>query len=207
MAWITTEFPRRIAMGMLCQPGWNVSVVSLNNGDEQRNLNWTQTRHNYDATLAVRTLTDYADVLKHFHMARGRFHTFPLYDPVDHTVQQAQGKVILDQDESPSTPQLHKRYGTGTYAYDRRITRPKQGTITMLSSGTPLTEGADYTIDYNTGAVTTAYSISTLAWSGEFYVPCRYDIDRLPTRVVDRNGSAGELLIDAQSILLVEARE
>lgn len=207
MAWITTEFPRRIAMGMLCEPSWSVSVASLNNGDEQRNLNWTQTRHTYDASLAVRNETDYADVLKHFHMARGRFHTFPLKDPVDYRVQQSQGVIRLDQDDSPSTPQLYKQYGTGTYAYYRRITRPKQGTLTLVSGGSPLTEGVDYTIDYDTGAVTTGVAIAGITWTGEFYVPCRYDMDKLPSRVVDRNGSHGELLIEASSIILVEVRE
>jgi uncharacterized protein (TIGR02217 family) len=278
MAWLPIEFPKRISMGAISTPIWEVSI-SVNQGQyEQRNLIASSARHEYDVSQAVRNKTDYAEVVNHFHMARGRLHSFPFKDPVDNRVEQSQGVLELRN----GTFQAYKRYGTGQHAYSRKITRIKEGTAAVYSSGTPVTADVDsdtgevyiapaavvavlehtpglqheveasglspvplvgglvrlqgvtgtaatvlnavhevvavdgdvLTLDINTqgleaggGTVGAQPSAASLSWSGEFYVPCRYNVPSLPAQVVDRQGARGELLIAAQSIMLIEVRE
>jgi uncharacterized protein (TIGR02217 family) len=210
MSWIGVEFPPRIAMGTTCEPGWLVRVVTTRQGNEQRNLEWSNAKHRYDAGLAVRTAADYQVVLAHFHTARGRTHSWPLRDPLDHRCEQSAGVVQQSAGGSPQGLQLFKRYGSGAYAYDRKITRPKQGTVAVVLGGVPKTEGVDWTLDYDTGELTFngAAPPASLAWSGQFYVPCRYDIDRLPARFIDRRpGESGDLLVQVDGITIVEVQE
>lgn len=206
MSWISTEFPKRIALGISCRPGWLTSVVQTQNGSESRNQNWLKTRHSYDASLAVRTVTDYREVQNHFHMARGRLHSWPLKDPLDHRVEASQGVVASTTENSPLGNQLYKRYGSGSFAYDRKITRPISGTIQVYENGTLRTEGVDYTLDYSTGEIFTGISISTLRWAGQFYTPCRYDTDELPASLVQKTPQ-GEYLVQVDGIPIVEVRE
>lgn len=193
----------------MCEPWWSVTVIALASGTENRNLNWTQARHKYDASLAVRTSDDYVEVLNHFHQARGRTHTWPLRDPIDHRCEQASGVIRQTGDDSPQGITLYKQYGTGEFAYYRKITRPKDGTIAVYINGTPAVEDSDFELDYETGEIsfTTNHDLDDLAWSGQFYVPCRYDIDKLPAQIVNREGSAGELLVSVDGLQIVEVAE
>lgn len=206
--WVNVPFPPRIAMGIGCKPGWEVTVITTLSGRESRNLEWADARHEYDGTLAVRTETDYADVISHFHMMRGMTHSFPLKDPLDHRVDGVRGVVLEDADGSPPFLQLHKVYGSGDTVYYRRITRPMQGKVVMTTGGTPMTEGVDYTIDYDTGIVTLASADpTTVNWTGQFWVPVRYDMKTLPARVTNRRPGGGDLIISTDSIPLIEVRD
>lgn len=209
MSWlgVSNPFPPRIAFGVQCRPGWSTAVAVSAGGHESRNQNWQRVRHTYDASLAIRTATDYALAKAHFMMARGRLHTWPLKDPLDHRCEQASGIVATAEDESPSPKQLFKRYGSGDYLYDRKITRPRQGTIQVYGSGVLLTEGAQYTLDYDTGEIVTGVAVGTLAWSGQFWTPCRYDIDEFPAAIVNRHPGGGELLVSVAGIPIVEDRD
>lgn len=209
MSWLPVRFPPRIAMGVACQPGWQVQVTGVLSGNEKRNLDWQDARHSYDAGLAVRTESDYAEVIDHFHMARGRFHHFGLRDPVDYQCTQARG-VVMQWGTTGGLPVLHKRYGNDNqFAYFRRISRPIIEKFTLFQAGNdaPLQMDVDYTLNPDTGEIDSSLDPNTLQWSGQFLVPVRYDLDSLPTRVVNRNGRFGQLLLQASSIPLVEVRD
>ncbi len=187
------------------------ALTALLSGFEATNQNWSQTRHAYDAGLAVRVASDYLAVKAHFHAMRGRARSFPFLDPIDHAVAQAAGVVVAEQG-SPNDMQMFYRYGSGSTAYDRKITRPKSGTVAIFRTRSAVTTNitGSSTIDYTTGivAVTGHVAGDTYAWSGEFYVPCRYDIDRLPGVIINKEpGPAGELYVDCDSIPIVEVRE
>lgn len=49
--------------------------------------------------------------------------------------------------------------------------------------------------------------VDALSWSGEFYVPCRYDIAKLPGVIINRQGGNAELLVQSDAIMLLEVRE
>lgn len=216
MVYVDIPFPQRISLGAQRFPGWKTTLVQSINGREVTDQLWSKARHRYDLSLAVRTATDYAAVLDHFMSVRGKAKSFPFHDALDYRVEASRG-VLLDDLGSPTTAyQLAKRYGTGADAYDRPITRPRNGYVNVyrLRGGATTDITGSCTISYTTGAVQIAGgayfpgSGDTLSWAGRFWVPCRYDVDELPSRVIDRRpGADGELLVACESIPICEVRE
>jgi uncharacterized protein (TIGR02217 family) len=210
LQFVDIPFPDCIAFGAQSDPMWLTTVSASIGGEEWANQNWSDARHAYDVSFAVRTQSDYQQVRAHFHQVRGRARSFPFKDFLDFEVLQAEGLIADDAIEPTGDFQMYRRYGTGAEAYDRRITRPVSGTLIIYrtrSASTTVVTG-DATIDYTTGLVTFASHLSgdTYAWSGEFRVPCRYDTDRLPAVAVNRRAD-DELLVECPSISLVEVRE
>lgn len=200
MSWIDAEFPPCLAFGIECNPEWSTTVIATIGGRESRLQAWADARHIYDASFAVRTLDDHALIRAHFHQARGRTHSWPLLDPTDSETTVLSG--FAENTDTANQYQLVKRYGAGAYAYDRKITRPFS--VALYKSGVLQTSG--YTLDEETGLVTIgSTTAAALTWAGRFYVPCRYDTNRLPTRVVNRSGQ--DLLIESGGIPIVEVKE
>jgi uncharacterized protein (TIGR02217 family) len=213
MNYVDIPFPPRISLGAQRRPGWSTTVVATIAGFESTNQNWSRARHAYEVSLAVRTEDDYDTVVQHFHQVRGRAKAFPFKDALDYRVEASRG-VLLDDGDSPTTGyHLAKRYGSGADAYDRRITRPKSGTVAIyrLRGGVTTDITGSATISYTTGWVTftggTVHAGDVLSWAGQFWVPCRYDVDQLPGLIVDRRGSGGPLLVQCESIPILEVRE
>lgn len=210
MEFVDIEFPRRIAFHATAQAQWLTQLTAMSSGFEQTNQNWSQTRHAYDVGLAIRTATDYLQVKTHFHAMRGRAKSFPFLDPIDHKVSQAAGVLTA----AGADWQMFYRYGSGDGVYDRKITRPRTATIAVFRTRAGVTSDVtgSTSIDYTTGIVTIDGNADgdTYAWSGEFFVPCRYDVDSLPGAIIDKQppGRAqAELLVDVDSIPMIEVRE
>lgn len=210
MEFVDMEFPRRIAFHALAEAQWNTQLTAQISGFEVTNQNWSQTRHAYDVGFAIRSASDYLLVKTHFHAMRGRAKSFPFLDPIDFKVSQTAGVLIA----SGSDWQMVYRYGSGAGVYDRKITRPRTGTVAVFRtrSGVMSNVTGSATITYTTGkvAITGHVGGDTYAWSGEFFVPCRYDVDRLPGAIVDKQppGRATvELLVECDSVPMLEVRE
>lgn len=213
MVYVDIPFPKRIAMGAQRRAGWKTTVVQTASGHEATDQQWSRAKHRFDVGLAVRAVSDFELVQDHFHSVRGRAKAFPFWDAVDNRVDAVRG-VIVETDDSPTTLQLAKRYGTGDDLYARRITRPKSGTVAIYRERTGVTTNVtgSATIDYSGGGVVLAPGVyqadDVLSWSGQFYVPCRYDTDDLPSLTVNRQpGTDGELLVTCDSIAICEVRE
>lgn len=206
--------PDRITFGAQADPTWSTVIVETVSGRETSIQNWSDARHRYDIALAISTAADYQAVRAHFHTVRGRANGWLLRDPLDHTVTSAAGKLLGAGGAAVAADgsyQLYLRYGSGADAYDRKITRPDDPVqIIRTRSGTPTDiEGTDATVNYSTGAVaiTGHASGDTYAWAGRFRVPVRYDTDRLPSVIIDRQRGGGQLLVRVDSIPVVEVRE
>lgn len=213
MDWVDIAFPPRIALGAQRRPSWNTTLAQAGNGRETTNQNWSRVRHTFELSLAIRTATDYDDVVQHFHTMRGRARKFPFRDILDYKVTAARG-TLLEGEDSPSTAYyLAKRYGTSPYHYDRRITRPAAGTVRIYRtrSGVITDITSSCAIDTSTGGVDVTAGVvvsgDTLSWAGQFWVPCRYDVDELPGVITNRRPGGGELLVSCDSIPVVEVRE
>ena len=206
MEYVNSQLPQCVSFGAQADAMWSTNIVALTSGVEASNQNWQDCRHMYDISYGVRTPTDYNTIRSHFHTMRGRSKSFPFRDPIDNTAVQADG-FILEGSDSPSVWQMYKRYGTGADAYDRKITRPV-ATPTVYRTRSAVVSTITPTIDYTTGVVTLSGHVAgdTYNWAGSFLVPCRYDTDRMPALVVDRE-SAGDLLVRTDSIMIVEVRE
>lgn len=206
MTYIAIAFPDKIALGAQRDTDWATTVHRTFAGWTQRNQNRSRALHSWDISFAVRVVSDYDAIVEHFHQVRGRANLFPFKDYLDFTAAQAEGLLTL---VSGSIYQMHKRYGAAN-PFDRKITRPRSGTVTVYRTRSAVTTTITPTIDYTTGRVTVAGHVAgdTYAWAGEFMVPCRYDADRLPGAIINRQpGAAGEHFVQCESILVVEEFE
>lgn len=203
MTYQAITFPPKIAVGALRDTDWSTTVNRTFGGWSQRNSNRSRAVHSWDLSFAVRVVSDYRAIESHFHQSRGQLHTFPFKDYLDFEVAQADGVLTL---VSGSIYQMYRRYG-GTNAFDRKITRPKTGTVTVYRTRTGSTTTISPTIDYATGLVTVSSHVDgdTYAWAGQFDVPCRYSSDKLPGAIVNRQpGQQGEHFVQCESILIEE---
>jgi uncharacterized protein (TIGR02217 family) len=214
MSDIDIPFPDCIAFGAQSDVMWLTNIVQSIGGYESANQNWEDAKHVYDVSFAVRTAGDYQDIREHFNQVRGRANTFPFKDYLDFEV--TAGVLLSAAGSIPAasgTFYLHKRYGSGGSLWDRKITRPDStltGVYRTRSAVVTNILGTDAVVTYTTGAVALAnhFGGDTYTWAGTFKVPCRYDTDRLPAAIINKQpGQAGELLVDVQSIAIVEVRE
>lgn len=75
--------------------------------------------------------------------------------------------------------------------------------------------GDAYTLNVNTTGLTITpagfgqtypQGSDVLAWTGQFDVPARFDVDEMKKQVMDRNGQYGDLIVDWGSIPVIEVR-
>jgi uncharacterized protein (TIGR02217 family) len=83
-------------------------------------------------------------------------------------------------------------------------------TIGSVTSSTFTLVGEDAT-DYGTFSSTATASrypqpADTWTWTGEFDVPCRFDLDDMQIHILDRQGSGGLLIEAWEPVMLVEIR-
>lgn len=213
MIFVDIPFPPRLAMGLGRKVGWRTTVAMTQGGKEHAVQNWSKARRSFDAAFAVRDRRDFEEIEAHFHSVRARTYSFPLKDYVDYRVEAAAGILIPDIGSPSNGYQLARVYGSGPEPYERHITRPKVDTVAIyrLRSGSTTAITGSAAIDASTGRVEfapmTVLPGDVLSWSGQFWVPCRYDIDELPAVVVNRRPGGGDLLIQTTGISIVEVRE
>jgi len=201
MGYLSQRFPIDIAPGPVGGPTWSTDVTGLRSGDEQRNENWSRSRHEYEASHGIKTSDDFAVVGAHFRMARGRAHMFRFKDHADYAAVRGEGVLTLI---TSTTFQLYKKYGAVSgFEEFRKITRPVSGSLSVWKD-TVLT---GVTLAAETGIVTfgSAPGAAVLECAFQFDVPVRYDTDKLQSTLVHFT-EAGSLHGWA-SVPLVEVRE
>ena len=218
MDYVNIPFPERIAFGAQSDPMWSTNVVASFGGRVMVNENWEDAQHNFDVSLAIRVVSDYMDARAHFHQVRGRAKAFPFKDFLDFTVDAADG-ITAEALTSSEGWQLYKQYGSGTFAYLRKITRPKLNTLAIYRTRAMVTTDvtANATIDYGgnttdepggTFTVTGHVDGDAYTWAGEFWVPCQFGTDRLPAAATNKQpGELGELFVTCAAIPIVEVFE
>jgi uncharacterized protein (TIGR02217 family) len=202
MGYLSERFPIDIAPGPIGGPTWSTDVTGLRSGEEQRNENWSRSRHEYEASQGIKTDTDFAAVGSHFRMARGRAHMFRFKDWADFAALRGEGVLTLI---TSTTFQLFKKYGAVSgFEEFRKVTRPVAGTLSVWKDDV-LTS---VTLAPETGIVTFAVApgAAVLECAFEFDVPVRYDTDKLQSTLVFYSETVGSLHGWA-SVPLVEVRE
>ena len=205
MSYLSTRFPIYVAPGPMGGPGWSTDIATLRSGDEQRNENWSRSRHEYEASTGIKTNLHFNQVGAHFRMARGRLHHFRFKDWADFAAARGEGAMAM---LTSTTWQLYKAYGdvVGFIEY-RKITRPVSGTLKVWDNNVL----QSVTVNYETGIVTFSAppsgspSGSLLECQFEFDVPVRYDTDKLRATLVSYTPS--QTLHAWASVPLVEHRE
>jgi uncharacterized protein (TIGR02217 family) len=195
------RFPAPVAFGATGGPMRRTEVVALGSGFEQRNSRFADSRRRYDAASGVRTLDQLQAVISFFEQRRGRLYGFRYRDPVDCSsclpsgVPAASDQIIGTGTGTLAQFQLVKRYGTGTTAYVRPITRPVAGTVLVAVNGVSAAP-ATWSVDTTTGIVTFATGSrpangATVTAGFWFDVPVRFDTDEI--RVDLSHFAAGEI--------------
>jgi len=197
--WMPRQLPSCVRYGMEVMPGWRVDISTQSDGHESPNITWAESRHEYVLAFSTKNPVEYHAAKSHFNEARGMLKTWPLIDPLDHTVSLTEGVFS----ETPSGIQARKRYGEDGDVYDRKITRPFSA---LVYENDVLAVGV--TIDPDTGLLVGADSGSDPAdftWEGQFYVPVRYNIERFPGTVSNRTGQG--FFVECSGIEVVERKE
>jgi len=194
MSFLDIRFPVRIAMNCVGGPGFSTNIAIMASGAESRNQEWTYERGEWEASQAAKLPEEYKPLQAFFRNAAGRANTWRFKDWTDFEADATEGVFISTNIGSPSGMQMVKRYTFGAYTYDRIISKPVSGTITLT--------GGSGSIDYDNGV----HHGSATGWYGEFDCHCRFDTDRMRRESVDRNLPLG-LIVSWESIPIVEVKD
>jgi len=192
MSFHNVVFPEDYSRGVVGGPEFRTTVVATGSGYEQRNVDWATARGRWDLSRLLYDLTTRDETIAFFRARKGRGHSFLFKDWADYNVGMVWNPTtkVLDHSGSHnfangtgavSTFQLVRIYDSGGYTETRKITRPKTG-LKIYKNGAEQTQPGQVTVDLATGIatfVTPPPLGHTVGWSGEFYVPVRFDTDSL----------------------------
>lgn len=174
MAFDNVRLPEDVERGAQGGPAFQTSVVALGTGREQRNVDWSAQRCSFDISYGIQYKEDFVSVVKFFYARLGKARGFRFKDWSDF---EAVNEQIGVGDGSNKIFQLVKNY-TSLVQYQRKITRPVSGTVTVLVDGVVEPFG----VNVNTGVVTfdtAPADEAVITASFEFDVPVRFDSDKL----------------------------
>jgi len=198
MADLNIRFPPKISLNAVGGPGFLTSggaIPIMASGAESRTQDWELERGQWVVSHHARVPADWEPLLAFIRVVAGMANTFRFKDWTDYICAAGSG-FFVDALGSPSRMQMVKRYSFptltgGTVTYDRYITKPIDGTVTVTGGGT---------VDYATGLVEGG---SPSAWHGEFDCWCRLNSDIMKAQVITRSLSEG-LLVGWDNIEIVE---
>ncbi len=180
-------FPDTISYSATGGPQFSTSVITAIGGVEQANQNWAQDRMTYEIGLINRTADETKTLLAFFRaVAKGRANGFRFNDFLAGE-NLGTDEPIGTGDGADVTFQLLKRYAATPLLYDRTITKPVTGTVTIKLNGVPT--GA-FTVNTATGLVTMtsppAGGVAITA-SFSFHVPVKFGTDILQIQRLEPN--------------------
>lgn len=205
----TPRFIDSISYGSKGGPLFSTTVVTVDSGFEQRNVNWLYPKSSYDVSFGVRDRVDLYDLVRFFRAMKGKGHSFRYKDWADfkshHGDQITQDVSDTDQvigtgDGVLKVFQLVKNYEEGILVGVRKIVKPVVGTVVIALDG--VTQSTGWSVDTTTGLVTftTAPGVGVSITAGyEFDVPVRFDSDSIETNYEYYEGGSA-------SVGLVEIR-
>ena len=199
MSFIEIQFPVDISYGATGGPVYSTDVVSLFSGHEQRNSNWRNARAKYNIASAVKTESQWQELIAFFRARKGKAIGFRFKDWSDYS---AVGQQIAIADGASTDFQLRKSYVSGSAVVAREINKPVVGTVKVYKNS-HLRAELNYQVDHTTGII----SFSEAPEAGviimadfEFDVPVRFDTDELQLAIDSFNSGSW------QAIPLIEIR-
>lgn len=213
MAFHNVLFPEDYSRGAIGGPEFRTTVVSTGSGYEQRNADWATARGRWDLSRLLYDLTTRDATIAFFRARQGRAHTFLFKDWADYYIGMAWNQTTKTLDHigahniwtgngTSVTFQIRRIYDSGGFTEIRKITRLKTG-VRVYLNGTLQTQPGQCSVNLSTGIITfvTAPAAgAAVGWSGEFYVPVRFDTDTLQIELL--NPTVGDV-----NLPVVEVRE
>lgn len=190
MAHHDVELPRHIARGAKGGSKFNTTVLQMASGREQRNINWSRVRGEWDIGYGLQNREDMEEVLHFFHARWGRAHSFNFYDWVDHSVGIQSVGVA---DGATTQFQMFKRYQNGPYYFDYEIKKIVPGSVLGVAvdnagdgnftTVNPLVWSVDETTGILEFDTAPSWSSEVQVLGFEFYRPVRFDTDLIETSI------------------------
>lgn len=186
-------FPEKVSFGITGGPGYSTRVVRTIAGNEFRDQLLEQALHSYEASHVAKRPGYWEPLRAFFHIAGGRLNGFRFKDWSDFTVVSGEGAFAQ---LSTLEFQMYKVYTVDASVRNRRIQKPRPNAI--ITGGTV----DDY--DTTTGIVTMTSGTPT-GWTGEFDVPCRFDVDQMKGEIIDK-APTGAFFQSWSNIPIIEIR-
>lgn len=191
---IDTRLDEDIEQGAQGGPSFLTTVMELAGGKEKRNIEWSLPRQEWDISYGIQSPQDLQQVKSMFYLTFGRaigfrfkdWSDYQIGDPVNYVPANAQLIAVADGTVGPF--QIVKAYTVSPYTFNRKVTRPVAGTLSVYDGLTLKTETTDYTVNYDTGQITFVSghqpaNTHNINVSCEFDVPVRFDSDYFKKKV------------------------
>lgn len=186
MAFHDVLFPELISYGSSGGPKFKTTIFTADSGYEQRNVDWTNIRSEYDVGQSIKDSDDMEELRAFFMARRGRAYGFRFKDWGDFQIK---NQLIGVGDGIVKTFQIVKTYtnqndfGTA-YEYSRKITKPKWDSVAGVKVGAAVqTAPTNYEVDYGTGLMTFVVAppqdAPVTIGLCEYHVPVRFDTDHM----------------------------
>lgn len=185
--------PEKIAFGATCGLSHRTEIVETGSGFEHRNNPWAHGRRRYALSTGPRPIAELHELQSFFDARQGRLYGFLLRDWLDHSSAADGGAIavgdqpLLACDSERRIFRLQKIYGDTPHQTSRLIEKPKADTIRIARNGRLLTASRDYELDAGNGCIRFAAPVpegDEVRAGFEFYVPVRFDVDRLDIQLV-----------------------
>lgn len=187
------QFPPGISYGAVGGPRFNTSITTLSSGSEQRNINWSMRRGEWDVSHGLKTEQDIETLIAFFHNRFGKAYGFRFKDWTDYRLPRwinTPGDVVaipvqMTTDGTTASFQIRKPYTDTLGTYWRPIYKPVAGTVQMLNNSV---QSFDFTVNTATGIVTLGNTTKattghTIAIVCEFDTPARFDTDEMKLNI------------------------
>ncbi len=190
------RFPTAISYGAVGGPAFRTTIFTRQSGFEDRNVEWSYARAEYDVAMAIKTQAELDEVRAFFFARRGRAYGFRFKDWSDYKsctaiqTPAASDQVLGTGDGSETEFQLIKLYDDDENPYVRPITKPVQGSVSVTVNGVAQTVGVDVTVDTTTGLLTFASAPTSghvIRAGFQFDVPVRFNTDQMMSTLEDYN--------------------
>lgn len=188
------RLPPHIERGAEGGPSFKTSIITLTSGIEQRNMEWSRSRGEWDISYSIQTKEDYSEIIKFFYARRGKAFGFRFKDWSDYSVagQRLGVGTLITQTNGSTTPNrlfpLFKSYSDVGGEYIRQITRPIASTVEAFidgnrASAVSVLPGGILSFNGSAGSAHVPQEGQVVTANFEFDVPVRFDIDKLEVEV------------------------
>jgi uncharacterized protein (TIGR02217 family) len=179
-------FPEGIAEGSSGGPRLKTTIFASEQGYEQRNIDWSAVKSEYDVGQAVKTPLQIETLEAFFNaVAKGRAYGFRFKDWADYTVTDER---LGTGDGATTAFQINKTYtytqaeSGETYTFVRPLYKIAWASVSGVTvAGVAKVEGTHFSVDYNKGLITFLSAPTggqaVVLGHAEFHVPCRFDTD------------------------------
>lgn len=188
--------------GFQCGPTFDTNVVSLANGREVRNVNWSRARHKARADFTSLTSTQFLYLKDLFQQCRGQAYAFLFRDWTDY---RATDEAFGTGDATTKAFQLSKTSKlSGGSPYTRIVSAPEAGVTVKVNGSVAVASVsmADGSVTFTTAPAAGA----SLTWTGKFLVVMRFASDDLQASVQPYFDADGYTIISG-SVDLIESFE